>query len=130
MRRTSCKQLTKTFGSKRPALEFNNSCALLSKFDTSELHLSSFCIFRPLLLHVQVDLVRHKRLLLETVDSITGVLDTTEEKGPQAVEEEALQEADSKGLLPSFDEVFMVSALSGDGVEAVKVTTNSCIYVY
>ena len=31
----TCKQLTKSLGSKHPAIEFINSCALLGKFDTS-----------------------------------------------------------------------------------------------
>ena len=31
----TCKQLTKSLGSKRPAIEFINSCALFRKFDTS-----------------------------------------------------------------------------------------------
>ena len=34
---TDCKQLTKTFGSKRPAIDFINSCALLKKFDTRDI---------------------------------------------------------------------------------------------
>lgn len=53
-----------------------------------------------------------------------GVLQTME-KGPEDGEEEPPQETNSKGTLPSFDEVFMVSALSGDGVEEVKVITDS-----
>lgn len=53
-----------------------------------------------------------------------------EEKGPEGREEEPPQETNSKGALPSFDEVFMVSALSGDGVEQVKVTTDSLTNVY
>lgn len=47
------------------------------------------------------------------------------EKGPEDGEEEPPQETNSKGTLVSFDEVFMVSALSGDGVEEVKVITDS-----
>jgi len=71
--------------------------------------------------------VRHKRLLLEVVDNITGVLDTMEEKEPEATEEETLPVVGSKGAMPSFDEVFMVSALSGDGVEQVKVITKMAL---
>ena len=32
----SCKQLTKPFKSKRPALEFINSCILLRNFDSND----------------------------------------------------------------------------------------------
>lgn len=81
-------------------------------------------------MYVQVDLLRHKRLLLEVVNNITGVLDTMEEKDPEATEEEPLPVVGSKGAMPSFDEVFMVSALSGDGVEQVKVITNGCTNIF
>lgn len=75
---------------------------------------------------MQVDRVRHKRLLLDIVDNLTGVLDKMEEdqtaqKDPQTTDEGEVQEADRRGVLPSFDEVFLVSALLGDGVEEVKV---------
>ena len=75
-----------------------------------------------------MDLLRHKRLLLEVVNNITGVLDTMED--PEATEEEPLPVVGSKGAMPSFDEVFMVSALSGDGVEQVKVITNGCTNIF
>lgn len=53
-----------------------------------------------------------------------------EEKDPEATEEEPLPVVGSKGAMPSFDEVFMVSALSGDGVEQVKVITNGCTNIF
>ena len=65
------------------------------------------------------------------MDNLTGVLDEMDKTHPaqkdlQTTEEKVVQERDHREMQPSFDEVFMVSALQGDGVEEVKVCGELC----
>lgn len=101
----------------------------------------------PLLFFVQVDLVKHKQLLLLTAGELTCAWEGGGGGGGRAEENRgavgeggrgggkgggeregvgALKVEGQKGW-PHFDKVFMVSALTGDGVEDLKVP-RSCLH--
>jgi GTPase Era involved in 16S rRNA processing len=60
----------------------------------------------------KVDLIRHKRVLLEMVDKLTRMLQTY-------LDTKETNSNDTRACL--FHEVFMISALTGDGVDSLRV---------
>ena len=66
---------------------------------------------------LQVDLVRMKHQLLSVAADLTRTFHPEQER---VIGREELEKGDDK-CWPFFQEVFMISALTGDGVEKLKV---------